>query len=401
MQIKVTDPLYNTFKINWQNNGRQTVKELLDEYKIPVDLVIVRKDGQIVTEDCKLNSGISLEIVRHLDLPKLTTIPCLHKVQKRAVYVKRIQEFNLKKNTLHIINHELDKKGFISFFEDTVIDTINNYNMIKPHSSIGVALSGGKDSTAMLIVLAKHLKRMGSLDITAYTLQGWGFEQKNTYDYANSLVKKYNIKHKIITKEEIEKAFNLNTNYDKVFGTIKKTKKLTPNEKTLVLAQTQRRMVEVCAAKDRIYNLFFALNKEDLLSEVILTYTTGHLAFTLPVRPVQPFTYFYPLSFLSKKEVGIYLHLAHPEYTKQEASQRVELGSQTAQFHIKMCDDLFEIWPGIEYDLYTAYQRVTGYMKDKIKFKKCKNCGSTLVKSYENLSPLCGGCQIYKKLGFI
>ncbi|MBU2589330.1 MAG: phosphoadenosine phosphosulfate reductase family protein [Nanoarchaeota archaeon] len=399
MKIGITDPLYQLFEIDLKSKECfKTVKDLLFHYKIPIELIIVREDGKIVTEDCSLSSKITLEIVRHLDLPKLTTLPQLHKKQKKAVYKKCFQKFNLETNTLQVVNHELNKKEFIDFFENTVIDTIKDYNMLKSGSKMGIALSGGKDSVAMLLVLAKKL---GSSNIIAYTLHGWGHEQENTYNYAKEIPKKYGIKHHMIKDNEIEKAFNLNTNYKNIFETIKKTKKLTPNEKTLVLAQTQRRMVEVCAANDNIYDLFFALNKEDLLSEVILTYTTGHLAFPLPVRPVEPFTYCYPLAFLSKKEVGIYLYLAHPEYTKQEASQDVELGSQTAQFHIKLCDDLFDIWPGIEYELYSAYKKITGYMEDKIKFKKCKNCGSTLVKSSENNSPLCGGCEIYKRLGFI
>ena len=402
MRIFITDSLKKLFFIDVDINKFSIVKELLRYYDIPIELVIVRKNGEIVTENVPITEDISLDIIRHLDLPKLSTLPVLRQKTKDSIYIKAVQKFDTNKNKITIFERELNKKDFINLFENTFLDTIKKYDMIPKHQKIGVALSGGKDSVSMALIIGKYFKKLGNPDITTYTLEGWGQEQENTYRYAREIPVKFDFKHRVITTEEITKAFHLNKKYEKVFEEIVKTKKLTPNEKTLVLAQTQRRMVEITAANDGIYNLFFALNKVDLLSEVILTYTTGHLAFSLPVRPVAPFTYYYPLAFLSKKEVAIYLNLAYPQYINQEPSQLVECGSQTAQFHIKFCDNLFEIWPGIEYELFSAYKKITAYMKDKIVLSKCRNCGSTLVDESNDTSKLmCGGCKIYKKLGFI
>lgn len=48
------------------------------------------------------------------------------------------------------------KEHFIKYFEEKTINTIEKYKLIKPGERIGVGVSGGKDSNALLFFLNKY-----------------------------------------------------------------------------------------------------------------------------------------------------------------------------------------------------------------------------------------------------
>lgn len=90
---------------------------------------------------------------------------------------------------------------FSENYEKTVHEVIKTYEMIPENSRICVGLSGGKDSTVLLSVLAK-------LDLNAELIavtidEGIACYREETIDAAVSLTKKLRIEHKIISFTEV------------------------------------------------------------------------------------------------------------------------------------------------------------------------------------------------------
>src|SRR3989338_2126033 len=56
-------------------------------------------------------------------------------------------------------NVQLCKNDFIKYFEKKVTKTIGKYKLIEKGDYVGVAVSGGKDSTALLHILNKLAKK--------------------------------------------------------------------------------------------------------------------------------------------------------------------------------------------------------------------------------------------------
>lgn len=84
--------------------------------------------------------------------------------------------------------------------EENICKTISEYSMLKSDKKIIVALSGGKDSTALLYNLKKIQEEVYNSDpIIALTVdEGIKNYRDKSIDYAKKFCKKYNIEHKII-----------------------------------------------------------------------------------------------------------------------------------------------------------------------------------------------------------
>ena len=62
------------------------------------------------------------------------------------------------------------REHFIAGLEERVAETIRSREMIRPGDHVAVALSGGKDSTALLMILSRFLPSWDSVRLTAITV---------------------------------------------------------------------------------------------------------------------------------------------------------------------------------------------------------------------------------------
>ncbi len=88
----------------------------------------------------------------------------------------------------------LCRDHFIADIEARVAETIRSRNMIMPGDHVGVGLSGGKDSTALLMILARLLPSFDGVRLTAVTIdEGIHGYREDTIRSADQLVRKYGI----------------------------------------------------------------------------------------------------------------------------------------------------------------------------------------------------------------
>ncbi|WFO75177.1 adenine nucleotide alpha hydrolase family protein [Desulfurococcaceae archaeon MEX13E-LK6-19] len=97
----------------------------------------------------------------------------------------------------------LCKKHYIEFIERKVLRSIKRYNLFKPGDHVLVAVSGGKDSSTALALLAKIAKEM-NLDITALHINlGINAYSEECVDKVKKLVEEHNVKLYVISLKDL------------------------------------------------------------------------------------------------------------------------------------------------------------------------------------------------------
>ena len=95
-----------------------------------------------------------------------------------------------------VTGRHLCRDHFIADVEARVAETIRSRRLIKPGDHVAVGLSGGKDSTALLMILARVLLGIGNVSLTAVTVdEGIHGYREDTVKSADELVKKYHLRH--------------------------------------------------------------------------------------------------------------------------------------------------------------------------------------------------------------
>ncbi|GAB6284278.1 MAG: TIGR00269 family protein [Methanoregula sp.] len=93
---------------------------------------------------------------------------------------------------------------FIQFFEEGVLRTITAGKMVRPGDRIAIALSGGKDSTALLLVLTRLLPAWDDVHPVAITIdEGIAGYRQETLRAARELTSRHKIEHHIVSFEEL------------------------------------------------------------------------------------------------------------------------------------------------------------------------------------------------------
>jgi uncharacterized protein (TIGR00269 family) len=101
-------------------------------------------------------------------------------------------------------NRHLCGDHLIRDVEDRVRRTIRDYHLIRPGERLSIALSGGKDSTALLHLLRKLLAREEDLTLTAITVdEGIAGYREATMKVARAMAAGLGLEHRIISFEEI------------------------------------------------------------------------------------------------------------------------------------------------------------------------------------------------------
>jgi len=96
--------------------------------------------------------------------------------------------------------HHLCKTHLIEDVEARVAATIGKEGQIRPGDRIAVGLSGGKDSTALLVILSRLLHRWQGVDLVAITVdEGIAGYRADTLRAAESLTRQLGVEHRIVS----------------------------------------------------------------------------------------------------------------------------------------------------------------------------------------------------------
>jgi len=281
---------------------------------------------------------------------------------------------------------ELCKLCFFKYFEKKVRRTISKYKLIEPKDHIIVAVSGGKDSMALLYVLNKLKK---NIKITGMLLD------EGIKDYRDGLRKnviKYCKENKIPLKIYY---------FKKEFG--KALDKMVPKgEKACNVCGVLRRyLLNKYARKLKATKLATGHNLDDECQSALMNQFRRNIKTSArlgPITGVQEDKRFIkrikPLYFLLDEEALIYASLKDLPFRSFKYCACPYAVHSYRNSIKKMLNEFEEKYPGTKNNIINSFLEILPLLKKKYtgEIKSCRSCGEPCS------GEICQTCNLVKKL---
>lgn len=356
----------------------QPVLSVLRCAGIPANSVLVHKNGSIVCErTAVVEPGDYIEIrqVRHYDLgvirqAKERVYSCPNPVYTKSVLFDEGGEVVVRRE-------QLDVDTFLDYIETTFIESIAEADILLPEQPTIIGLSGGRDSVAFVKLLERTRDRLKSVPECAVTITGLpDWEEPGAIAAARRCADALGIEHVLVDGSDIEERFHLRKPFSEVMNQVVMGQ--SSGATMVFVHQVLRRMLEVEAEKRGSRRVAMGLNADDLVASLIEWFTTGFRMGPIPVRTIGDFTYTFPVHRITKKELTLYLQILDPVLTQQGAPGRFTTGPDERSLAYAIADQLYDLWPGIDYFLFEAFGNVQALSKP-IETVRCMVCEATLV----------------------
>lgn len=380
------------------------VETLLLRYRIPPASVIVLKNGQPVSDDLMLeHDGVyEAHLIEGYDIGKIRqTYDALNddtEAEGKA-YLKRSISFS-KSGSLDPGCAALTLEELADYVETTVVETCTEFELIKAEDGVLLGLSGGVDSSSLLLTLAAARSRLPQFRLAAVTFEDFDSQTSPTFKHASELAQSLGIEHHLAPASLAEETFHLNTPLREVLPKLMNTS--SAHFAMYIDHHTTRRTLEVFAEHKGLKNIALGLHTTDLIAGLLNGWATGYNIANLPKREVGKAVYIYPLAFIHKRELHLY-HLYKTGHLARHANPNSwERNPTDRNFYYYLSDLLQSSWPSLETMLFTAHNwRVS--RQPALRYEHCSNCGSTLL--HQPFTPIsseeCDACIVLRNAGFI
>ncbi len=281
----------------------------------------------------------------------------------------------------------LCRDHFIQYFETKVLNTIQKFNLIKEGERIGVGVSGGKDSIALLYFLNKYKKQLKIEVIGIHIDEGIKGYRDVLTEFLLKVSKTFGWRIKIYRFRDYFK-------YD-LDEYVKKIKKLKP----CTICGVFRRWLMWKSSEDLNLDKFAtAHNINDEVQTIFLNLIENNRKDFAKLGPkvgiveegfvarIKPFY------FVKEKETLIYslIHGINPPW-----SECPYIVGQTRDIIRRWLYEIEDSYPGFHESIIKEILRILPKVKEEysgFKIKRCKTCG------YPTSREICRACEIYKML---
>ncbi|NLU77767.1 hypothetical protein HCA58_05020 [Micromonospora sp. HNM0581] len=295
----------------------------------------------------------------------------------------------------------LDVPGVADRVATVVRETIDQFSLLRPTSSVVLGLSGGVDSGSLLMLLAAYRDAAcPGLEIHAATFQDFDSKWSETFDFARGLAERHEVSHKVLEPGYAEDVFNLNRPIAQILMHLMETD--DAHAAMYVDHHTTRRVLEVHADEVNSSTVALGLHTTDLLAGLLNSYTVGFDMSGIPARPVGPYDYVFPLAFVPKRELHLYYLHKTGHAPKQTEPNQWEFNPSDRNYLYYLADQLQWHWPGIETWMFTAHARRVAQQPPR--FLKCENCGASVrdqPDSQDLWRGTCDVCEVLDKHGWV
>lgn len=377
----------------------ETLASVLMRHHIPHTSVISTVNDEPITEFTVVDESenYTIKLIEGYDISSIITsvfddeaAPCN--------YMKNRVTFDVD-GSLIAEHCPLSCEEVVSMVEDNIEFAITNYQLIEPGETVLVGLSGGVDSSSLLIALSKLSKKLG-FKVVAATFEDFDSLSSPTFTNAKNLASSLGVEHKLIPSDTLEKAFHLNKPLRQILPEMMGTKYHPYAMYTD--HHTTRRALEIFSDEISADKILLGLHTTDLIAGLINSYSTGYQMANMFKREVGSYTYIYPLMFIPKKELHIYFYYHQKKYAVHSYPNAWEINPKDRNYYYYLADQLQTVFPGIENYLFEAHSWSLKRQK-KLVFTKCKNCGSHILQ--QDYAPvndeICDVCAILEELGYI
>ncbi|MFF1450344.1 hypothetical protein ACFVYF_19725 [Streptomyces sp. NPDC058274] len=371
----------------------QSLLDVLRANGIPVNAVLTYRNGEVVPEATVVLEAediIEVRQVRHYDLDVLRRPKEHVYAAPDPIYTKSIVFDH--GGTLERRTEQLTAETFVQYVEETFVQSIAAGSTMRPGDRVVIGLSGGRDSVAYLKLLERTRGRWPEADMTAVTITGLpDWDEPSTFQIALDACAGLGVDHVIVTADDVAELFKLREPFVDVMNKVVAGEHRNMN--MVIGHQVLRRMLEQEAERRGASVVAFGFNADDLVASMVTWFTTGYRMGGIPVRELGDLRYVFPLYRITKKELTLYLELVAPELNRQGAPGRFTTGSDERSLAYAMADHLYDLWPGIDYYVFNAFENVQRSLLPVVD-DLCRVCGGRylLQEGVANPAGLCDVC---------
>jgi len=263
-------------------------------------------------------------------------------------------------------NAHLCKSHFIEDVERKIKRDIRKFKMIGRGERIAVALSGGKDSIALLYILHKIFRDRPDLEIIALTIdEGIKGYRANTLSHAIKITNELGIDHKIMS-------------FDNVFGTTMDALVIKKEHAACTLCGVLRKNILNKAARELgADKLATGHNLDDESQTILMNYMRGDMERLRRMLPgsIQPgmVPRIKPLRSIPEKEVALYGFLNDLPVSMDECPY----AGDALRNEIREMINNYEVrHPGTKYSLLGGFETISQTLRPNVtEIFKCDKCG--------------------------
>lgn len=376
----------------------QSLADIMRANGIPANAVLAYRNGQVLPEETVIlgpDDMIELRQVRHYDLDVLRN-PKVHTyAAPDPVYTKTIL-FD-QAGSLEHRAEQLSAATFVDYVERTFVQSVTGGKTMRAGDHIVIGLSGGRDSVAYLKLLERTRGQWPEAEMTAVTITGLpDWEEPSTFAAALAACAGLGVDHVIVTADEVADLFHLREPFVNIMNRLVAGEHRNMN--MVIGHQVLRRMLEREAERRGASVVAFGFNADDLVASLVTWFTTGYRMGGIPVRELGTLRYVFPLYRITKKELTLYLELVAPEQNRQGAPGRFTTGTDERSMAYAIADHLFDLWPGIDYYLFNAFENVQRSLLPLVD-DLCRVCGGLYVlqEGVPNPAGLCDVCGFFAR----
>lgn len=274
----------------------------------------------------------------------------------------------------------------IAEVEDRSARTIRERELIKPHDRIAVAFSGGKDSTALLVILSRLLSSWDDVSLVAITVdEGIAGYRDDTIRAAEEVTQKLQIEHVCVSFTDLI-GDDLDT---LLIG--------RETQACSVCGILRRKALSVAAFKAGATKLATGHNLDDEAQSVLMNTLRGDLPRLIRTSDADSMDCFIPrikpLADISEKEIAAYLFVQDlfpflPECPYTRYALRREVRTMLSAMEQKH--------PGTMRNLIKSKRSIEKYADRGAvsePLRRCRECGDPCSREF------CQVCMLRKSLG--
>ncbi|MFQ6073736.1 MAG: TIGR00269 family protein [Candidatus Bathyarchaeia archaeon] len=290
---------------------------------------------------------------------------------------------------------KLCARCFCKSIEDKVRVTIAKYEMFEPTDKILVAVSGGKDSVALLHILAKIEKAFPKASLCAVTVdEGIKGYRDEALKFAIGNCRKLGIDHAVTSFKEL-----YGCSLDEIVRlTLEKKESIKGLAPCAYCGVLRRRALNLAARKVGVEKLATAHNLDDEAQTILLNILHGDAPRIARVKPVLAEMHpkfvqrVKPMCEVPEKEIALYAYLKRIEFQ----SVPCPYAPTALRSDIRVMLNRMEVkHAGIKYTLVKSVERIRPALEafaEEAKLQDCRVCGEPTV------GEICKPCQILRKL---
>lgn len=410
--IKLTDRLDRIYE--FEVFPGQSFKQFLLANYIPASSVILKVNGQITDDQnyfVKEGDEIDLKMIRAYQLPEYCQMLELwdkpNSIQSaNSIYSNKFLWFN-NSGICELKHANIPKSEYVAWLEKKFIESIQIAQLINKGDHICLPLSGGRDSLALLYLLARTKHKLPAFSVVGVTVAPT-VASVGDLDIASEAIRSLGIKdYYILDANYVKDTINLKSSFLSAMD-----KALSNQGRGITISLwhgIMKSCIERFCRENGVKQIAYGYQFEDLMASLLRSNLLG-ISFgeSMQKKYLGDFQLIFPLWSITKKELTIYLNLVAPNHhSAQSNPTQYDRGDHNRDIHYFLSDMLSTLYPGIGHSLFAAYKDFhQRYEINQKQFTSCGNCSATftdyhLPNSELESQILCSTCEYFTKIGEI